>query len=297
MRPLHHVEELVVTLAHHRAERLLADDLGQQRQVRGLVALREAEAGQRRAIRRIGVAAAGQERVLDLVDVLDLDRRKLDVVHPEIVVDRKLGAGPRLHAHRGAVQLLHRLHVRRRLHQEAGAVVVVHVGELEAEAAFAAQRPGRLADQHVDLARLQRGEPVDRGRRREAHLVAVPQDRGGHRTAIVGVDALDHALAVRQREPGNARRHAAYELPACLDRVDRGRTRALCMRARNTGADSKRECARDLQSIHSVSPIIADQSCMPRVIAAIQMRVNPRSLPRDCCPGAIRRPICVGCCT
>ena len=59
--PAHDVEPLVVALADHVAERLLADDLRQQHEV-VLVGLRRAERRQRRAVGRVGVAAAGDER-------------------------------------------------------------------------------------------------------------------------------------------------------------------------------------------------------------------------------------------
>src|SRR5271166_6148572 len=279
MGPLHDVVELVVALAHHCAERLLADDLGQQHEVVGLRSLREAERRQRGAVGRVGVAATRQERGLDLVDVLDQDRRELHLVQPEVVGDRELGAGARLHADGRAVELLGAFHARGLFHQEAGAVVPVHIGELEAEIAFAPERPGGLADQHVDLARLQRGEAVLRRRVDELHLRRVAQDRG--------VDAAHHPLAVGERKAGHGAGDPAGQLAAALDRVDSGRAGAL--RLGRPGKRERREhatCKGEEGSLHVISRSVAAGTARQssRTVRNRGQEINPSAHRPD--PGA-----------
>ena len=88
---------------------------------------------------------------------------------------------------------------------------------------------GRVAVEHVDLARLQRGEAVLRGQRDIAHLAGIAEHAGGERLAIVDVEALEVALRVRRGETGKAGRDAAHQRAALLDRVQR---RRLCARNR-----------------------------------------------------------------
>jgi hypothetical protein len=90
------------------------------------------------------------------------------------------------------------------------AVVIRRVREVQAERGVARQRPGRVARQDVDLARLQRREALLRVQRNPLDLVAVPDDRRGDRAADVDVQAGPVALAVGGREPGEPR-----VLPAC----------------------------------------------------------------------------------
>ena len=193
-----------------------------------LFALGEAEGGERRAVGRVGVAAAGEEGLLDLLQVLDLDRRELHVVEAEVVGDGELGAGARLHADGGAVELLGAIS-RWRI-SSPGSRCRHRSSPRRTAGRGSASRPSVqvvLADEQVDLARLQRGEAVlRRGAGRSCTLLASPKHRGGDGAAAVGVDAAHHALAVGQREAGDAGGDAADELAALAHRVERGRAGA-----------------------------------------------------------------------
>ena len=106
-------------------------------------------------------------------------------------------------------------------YHEALAVIVVDAGEVEAERGVAADRPGRVARQHVDLARLQRGEAVLGGERRELDLGRVAEDRRRDGAAIVDVEARPFALVVRRGEAGEAGVDAALDEALRLDVVER----------------------------------------------------------------------------
>ncbi len=201
------------------AERLLADDVRQQHEVGWPWSpWVKRNAGQRRGVRGIGVAAAGQEGRLDLLQVLDLDRRELHVVGAEVVGDRQFGAGAGLHADRGAVQSPWPTSRRRTSSPGSRCRRRNYVGaNRKPEAGLAAERPGGLADQHVHFARLQRGEAVLRGQRRRTS----PCSRRRSTAAAMARQPsasmpLHHALAVGQREPGDVGRHAADQLAARL---------------------------------------------------------------------------------
>jgi hypothetical protein len=86
-------------------------------------------------------------------------------------------------------------------HHEALAVVVDDRGEVHALAGIALQRPGGLARQDVDLARLQCREALRRRQRRDAHLHAVAEHGGRDRAAHVDVEAAPYALASGAENP------------------------------------------------------------------------------------------------
>ena len=153
-------------------------------------------AAEARGVGGVDVAAAGEEGGADLVDLLDHHRLEGHLVGAEVVGEVELGGGAGLHADRGAVQLLGALHAELLRHHEALAVVVVDAGEVEAERGVARQRPGRVARQDVDLARLQRGEALLRGERHVLDLLGVAEDRRGDGAADVDVEAGPLALAV-----------------------------------------------------------------------------------------------------
>ena len=98
--------------------------------------------------------------------------------------------------------------------------------------------PGRVAGQHVDFARLQRGETVLRRQRHELDLVGVVEDRGRDRAAEIDVEAGPLALRVRQAEAGQRAVGTAIEHAAILDRLERLSGYAL----RGRGEDERYEC-------------------------------------------------------
>ena len=59
--PLDDREPLVVTAAHRRSQRLLGNQLGQDHVVVGIAGFLVAHRGQARGVRRVGLAAAGEE--------------------------------------------------------------------------------------------------------------------------------------------------------------------------------------------------------------------------------------------
>src|SRR5678815_1785362 len=83
-------------------------------------------------------------------------------------------------------------------------VIVVDAGEVEAERGIARQRPGRVARQQIDLARLERGEALLRRGRHDLELAGVAEDGGGDGSAEIDVEARPFALAVSAGEAGHA---------------------------------------------------------------------------------------------
>ena len=179
-----------------------------------------ARRGQARGVGRVDVAAAGEEGGTDLVDLLDDHRLERHLVGAEVIGEVELGGRAGSHADRGAAQLLGALHAELLRHQEALAVVVVDAGEIEAERGVARQRPGRVADQHVDLARLHGGEALLGGERRVLHLVRVAEDRRGDGAADVDREAFPFALAVRHHVAGRPGAGAADQRAARLDGIE-----------------------------------------------------------------------------
>ncbi len=159
--PLDDVEPLVVALAHRRAERLLGDDLRQHDVVvrRGQRQADRIEAG---LVGGVDVAAAGVVGGVDLLELLEDDRIVLHLVGLEVVGEVELGRGAALHADRGAGELQRGVHAGQLLgvDHEALAVIVGDAGEVQAERGVAVQRPGRVARQNVDFARLQSREAI-----------------------------------------------------------------------------------------------------------------------------------------
>ena len=133
------------------------------------------------------------------------------------------------------------LTLERLAHHEALAVVIVDAGELQPERGVARHRPGGVAGEHVDLARLQRGEAVLRGQRRELDLGRVVEDRRRDRPAEIDVEAGPAPLRVRQPEAGEHTVRSAVEHAPLLDRVE-GLSR--CRRGGNRQGRRKR-CADD----------------------------------------------------
>src|SRR6185369_4296795 len=136
-------------------------------------------------------------------------------------------------------------------HHEALAVVKRDAGEDHALRRVAGERPGGVARENVDLARLQRGEPLLRAGRLELHFVGVAEDGGGDGAANVDVDTGPAALAVGDGEAGEARVDSANQRAALLDGVEvlagQGRTRG------ENGGNGRR--GRDCELFH-VSPML-----------------------------------------
>src|SRR5262249_11825193 len=82
-------------------------------------------------------------------------------------------------------------------------------------------RPGGVAREDIHFARLERGEALLRGERREAYLAGIAQHRRRDRAAEVDVDAAPHALRVGQRETGEPGVHPALHEAFAADRIER----------------------------------------------------------------------------
>jgi hypothetical protein len=184
---------------------------------------------------------------------LDHDRREAHVVGAEIVGQVQLGRGARLHADRGAVQLLGRIHAQALLHHEALAVVEVRAHEVEAELHVALEGPGRVAGHHVHLARLDGGEALLRRQRNVADLGRIVEhgDRDG--PAGVDVEAAPDALAVGLGEAGEAGVHAAHEGAAGLDGVEDRRGGRLGVGGAEAGDRERRAERESAKNGHGTS--------------------------------------------
>ena len=221
MQPAHQVAEALVAMAIERAERLLADHVGQDDVVIGVL-LRGADGGQARDVGGIGVATAGIVGGDVVLQPLDDDRPDVHARAARPIGQVLLGGGAGLHADGGAIQRAGIGHAQAALHHEALAVEEVDAREVEAERGVAAQRPGRVAAQDVHFAGLKRGEAHLGGGGHEAHLGRVIEDRDGERAAVIHVEAAPDALAVGLREAGQAGIHAADQRAAGADRIQRG---------------------------------------------------------------------------
>ena len=91
----------------------------------------------------------------------------------------------------------------------------------QAELGVAGQREGRIADQHVDLARLQHREADLRGGADIFDLVGIAEHGRGDGAAIGDVEPLPFAGRILEGEAGNAGVDAADQLAAFLDGIER----------------------------------------------------------------------------
>jgi hypothetical protein len=219
--PLGDREPLVVAAAHHRPERLLGDQFGQDHVLLRILGFLVAHRGQSRGIGGVSDTTPGEVGTGRRLHFLEDHGLDVQVVGARIVGQVLLGRRAGLHADGGALQLLGALDLGLDRHHEALPVVVGDAGEAQAQRCVAGQRPGRVAGEDVDLAGLQRGEALLRRQRHPLDLVGVAQHGRRNRAAGVDVEAGPVALAVRRRETGQAGVHAADHRPARLDRVER----------------------------------------------------------------------------
>ena len=146
----------------------------------------------------------------------------------EVVREVQLGGGAGLHADGGAVQFLGALDAERLPDHEALAVVEPCADEDAAQRRVTARRPGRVAGQDVDFARLQQREAVLGIAGDELRLVGIAQDGSGQRFAVIDVDAGPTPLLSGAEKPARpvltAQRNAPLDLmlsrfgPACTGR-------------------------------------------------------------------------------
>ena len=173
-----------------------------------------------RGVGGVGVAAAGFVRLDRFLAGRERHRFERHVVGAEIIGEIELRGGALLHADRGVVELQRRGDLERLAHHEALAVEERDGREIEPERGVARQRPRRIARQHVDFARLQRGEPILGRQRHEFDLAGIVEDRGGDGAAEIDVEAGPVALRIGQAEAGQRAVGAADEFAAILDRAE-----------------------------------------------------------------------------
>jgi hypothetical protein len=164
--------------------------------------------------------AAGRVGLQELVELLDQYRLEGHLVLAEIVREVELGRRARLHADRGASQVLGALDVALGRHDEALAVVEIDAGDVEAERGVAQQGLRGVAGDDIDLARLQRHEALLRRGRRVLGLFSIAEHRHGDRPAEIDVEPRPLALAVGEGEAGQAGVHGALHEALGLHRVE-----------------------------------------------------------------------------
>ena len=139
----------------------------------------------------------------------------------EVVGEVQLRRGVLLHADALAGQVGGRADAEAALHHEALPVVEGDPGEQDVVGALAAERPGRIAAQHVDLAVLERVQPRLRRLRHELHLAGIAEHGGRHGTAEVDVEPAPATGGVDFPEAGVGRARATTQsapLAHCRER-------------------------------------------------------------------------------
>ena len=111
------------------------------------------------------VAAPLGIRAKGAVGILERSRRVLNAARGHLVGQVQLGRRALLHADRRAVQIFQLGNVGVLGHHDALAVIERGSDEVAAVVGVARQRPGGVADEHVDLAALQGRETLLGGQR------------------------------------------------------------------------------------------------------------------------------------
>ena len=119
---------------------------------------------------------------------------------------------------------------------EALTVVVVDADEIELQVDVAAEGPGGVPGQHVDLARGERGEAGLAGGRDEFDCRRVAENGGGDGAADGDVEALPVAVGVGRGKADQTGGHATVQRATRLDVVERCRGRKACGQRRQRPA-------------------------------------------------------------
>jgi len=193
----------------------------------------DALAGERADARGIGVAAAlvvGRDGVVILLEVDDGD---LEVALAEPVGGVLLLGRAGGDADRGVGQVGDLGDLGLGAHHEGLALVEVDALEVHAERSVAREGDGGVARQQVDLARLQHRPALLHRGRRVLDLGGVAQHGGGERAAIVDVEPGPLTLVVGEGEARQAKMHAAFDMAARLDGIERRAGRKLLGKGRS----------------------------------------------------------------
>ncbi len=89
-------------------------------------------------------------------------------------------------------------------HHEALAVVVVDGHEVQAELGLTGQGAGRVAGQHVDLARLQGGETLLCGQGDILDLTGIAENGSGHGAGGIDIEAFPDPFLIGHAEAEHA---------------------------------------------------------------------------------------------
>ena len=225
--PFDEVEPDVVALADDGAQRLLGDGFGQDDGAAG-VGQFAADGGQLGAVGAEDVAGVLIKGLAGLNGgLIGLGGEFLQPVGAEVVADGLFGGGAGLNAQAGAAEFRGAFHPEGAFHHESGSINEVVVGEVDAELGIAGEGVGGVAREDVNFAGRQGGKALLGGQRDEFNLVAsaLAENGGGDSVADVGVDAAHFAGAVRGGKAGQAAVHAADDLAAGLDVLQRCRRR------------------------------------------------------------------------
>ena len=218
--PAHDVRPLVVAMTDDGTERFLGNDFRKDHVVARLVE-GGASGGQTGSVRRIGVATVGEVVLARFLVGLDRHRLVADLVGAEEVGQVQLGGRAGLDAHRGAVQFLGALDALGLADDEALAVIVGGVDEVQLDVDVADEGPRGVTEDDVAFLGVQQRETGLAGGGDELDLFPVAENRGRNRTAHVGVEALPAAGFVGVRKPRQAGIDDAVEDSTGLDVIQR----------------------------------------------------------------------------
>ena len=211
----------IIAIAHEGAEGFFADRLLQHCILRRVGGDRQ-RAGQGGGVLRHRIAAAGEEGGVHRVDPLEDHGGEGHASGAEDIGEVEFMRGALGHADGGAAQILHPADIGVTAHGKALAVIEIHRELAQADAVAAQKSLGGVAEQHIDLARLQGGEAVLRGERHEAQLGCIAEHGGGDGAAVIGIQAAIFAAAIGGGEAGEALADAADELAAGAHGFQRG---------------------------------------------------------------------------
>jgi hypothetical protein len=221
--PVDGVGPVVVAISHDRPERLLRHRLLEDDEALGAALLLgevRAHAGELRLVRRPGAAALLDERLLERLVVLERQRLVVDAERLELRLEVELRRRPGEDADRLAVHILQGLVAGVGPDHHPLAVVEGRVEEPRALGAVARGRPRRVADEHVHLPRLQRGEALLGGQRPVLDRLGVAEDGRRDDAAEVDVEALEVARLVLEAEARHGVVDAAVQRAAVLDLLE-----------------------------------------------------------------------------
>src|SRR5450631_1809954 len=236
----------LVAIARERPERFLADRQRQDEVVGSVRRRRRNRTGERGGVLGHGVTTPAEKRLIHGVNAIEHQRFPFDPVGATVIAERHLMGRSLRDANGGAIQPLQILHAAVAPDHKTLAVIEIDRPLPQPEGYAAQKSLRRIAIEHVDLARLQRGEPVLRRECDITYLIGVTENPRCQRTAVVDVESLVIALGVWSGESGKARADAAHQRAALLDRVERsgGCSRKPC---------GEQSCSND-DSLHSCPP-------------------------------------------